>query len=184
MEQRKSYNDFEFCHRYNEGRVQYFRSTGDPVFFEDDDFQRYRGVTANITKEKEAELASKLSEERFRDFTLSAVDRFWETDENHKYVYLSPPTSRFKAMPENLIGKTLWDSLIGRADPDMLEELKSETAKCETFHDLHISWRGLDGDMRHAQFNGIATFDDDGKFSGYRGTTINIIFPVERLNSV
>jgi len=130
-------------------------------------------MRTDITEQKEVETAHRKSEERFRDFALSAVDRFWETDENHKYTYLSPPTSRFKGSPENFIGKTLWESLIGRTEPEILKNLKNVTEKCETFHGVHASWLGMDGEMRYAQFNGIAIFDDDENFKGYRGTTID-----------
>lgn len=127
----------------------------------------------DITEHKKSEEHLQISEKRFRDFTLSAVDRFWETDKNHKYVYYSPSTSRFKAQPESLLGKVLWGSLEGRVEPESLDAMRAVTDRCESFNGLAASWIGSDGDRRYARFNGVAIYDDDGNFEGYRGTTID-----------
>ena len=107
MDREESFTNFEFSSHPKNGKIQYFRSAGRPFYAEDGEFLGYRGATTNITEQKVAETSLRLSEDRFRDFTLSAVDRFWETDKDHKYVYISPSTSRFQTFNYGPIVKFL-----------------------------------------------------------------------------
>ena len=45
------------------------------------------GQVQDITQRKRTEDALRASEQRFRDFAAASADRFWETDEKHRFTY-------------------------------------------------------------------------------------------------
>ena len=54
--------------------------------------------------------ALKKSETRFRDFALASSDWFWETDEKHRFTYLSENVVKLAARPEEYLGKTRFEN--------------------------------------------------------------------------
>tara|TARA_B100000315_G_scaffold258176_1_gene309395 strand:- start:3304 stop:5820 length:2517 start_codon:yes stop_codon:yes gene_type:complete len=119
------------------------------------------------------------SEERFRDFTEAAADRFWETDENHIMTFLSPPSGDLSGPVEEAIGKTQWDIEHRKVSAEIKAAMKALFDLHKPFHNHRYSWLNSKGKMRHVLESGTPVFDESGTFKGYRGTTIDETDEVE-----
>ncbi len=127
----------------------------------------------DITEQKEREREIRASEERFRDFTAAAADRFWETDENHLHTYMSPPTEGLPMPSETIIGKTAWDVETREVDPETKARIAALFDSQEPFHGEHFHWKSVRGHEIHVVMSGVPVLDRQGNFKGYRGVTIN-----------
>ena len=52
-----------------------------------------------ITERKRTEAALRASEQRFRDFAAAASDWFWETDAEHRFVWMSANVEALTGVP-------------------------------------------------------------------------------------
>ena len=127
-------------------------------------------VHTDITELKRVEQALRESEQRFRDFTETASDWWWETDANHRFTGVSDRHRRqLKLPPQNLLGRTRWDIVNG--DPAE-EPWRSHIADLEArraFRDFRFSYTVADGRLLHIRISGKPIFAADGTFLGYRG---------------
>jgi len=134
----------------------------------------------NISQRKEAELALAQSEQRFRDFTKSAADRYWETDVDHRFTYLSdaPPGSH-RIEAERFLGKTRWEiDQVQGSDIDWVRH-RSDLDGHRAFNDFRYSYVFEDGTVIYLRVSGVPVFAEDGGFQGYRGTVLDETETVE-----
>lgn len=131
-------------------------------------------VAISLRRHAEIEGALRVSEQRFRDFADSISDRFWETDEQHRFTWRLVPTERLRMWP-SIIGKTRFE--ISGGDPERdpfwskhLEDLNAH----RPFRDFRYSLRDPDGRLRFRSISGKPVYATNGKFLGYRGTSTDI----------
>lgn len=118
-----------------------------------------------------AQEALRDSEERFRDFTLSSADWYWEMGPDLKIAFAS---YKFYQLIEELNGSPQgqsFDKLGLKAETDhswnsLIKRLESHLA----FQNFEFSWMSRDGQKHFGRINGVPVFDLDGSFKGYRGT--------------
>ncbi|OSQ29527.1 ATP-binding protein [Thalassospira sp. MCCC 1A03138] len=118
-----------------------------------------------------AQEALRDSEERFRDFTLSSADWYWEMGPDLKIAFAS---YKFYQLIEELNGSPQgqsFDKLGLKAETDhswnsLVKRLESHLA----FQNFEFSWLARDGQKHFGRINGVPVFDLDGSFKGYRGT--------------
>ena len=145
--------------------------------------QAIQNTVFDITELKRAERALLQSEERPTDFSEAASDWFWETDSEHRFSVLS---ERFKSITgmgrSTFLGKRRFE--IAPLQPDKntwikhLEDLRHRRPLRDFTY-----WTGDDDSGgRWFRINGVPVFDDAGRFSGYRGTGIDVTEEVEREN--
>jgi PAS domain S-box-containing protein len=135
----------------------------------------FRALAAQLRRLEQRGWALARSEGRFRDFALVSSDWFWETDENHRFTYLSESLRAFGGDPTTGIGRSRMELAI---------DLSSEAAKWqdhldrlnrhEPFRDFVYSRRVDDGTERIRSISGTPFFDPGGRFLGYRGTARDI----------
>ena len=131
-------------------------------------------VAIALQRREEVERALRTSEQRFRDFADSISDRFWETDENHRFTWRLEPSERLRLWPA-IIGKTRFD--LAEVDPTKdplwqkhLDDLNAH----RPFRDFRYSLRDAEGRRRFRSISGKPIYDEGGKFLGYRGTSTDI----------
>ena len=66
----------------------------------------FRALVARSRALERCEAALRESEARCRDFALTSSDWFWETDEKHRFSYLSDHIRAFGQDPQTRIGRT------------------------------------------------------------------------------
>ena len=118
------------------------------------------------------ELARK-SEQRFRDFTESASDWYWETGPDHRFITHIVSDQQLKT-----IG-VLTDSRIGTVRWDFARDLEEEPEKWrqhiadldahKPFRDFTYKAASRDGSEVYIAASGKPLFDSEGRFLGYRG---------------
>ncbi len=133
--------------------------------------QKYIGIMRDITERKEVESTLVQSENRFRDFAESAADRFWETDKNHKYTYMSPPAGAMKRPVEDLIGELPWSVASRRHSSEHDQAIQAAFEAQKPFRNIRNIGTAADGGRRHLALNGVPYYDANGNFAGFRGST-------------
>ena len=124
----------------------------------------------------QAEQTLRDSDERFRDISTTASDRFWEMDENLRFTTFVEYTGS-KTLPvlEYLIGHTRWEA--AGADPDNDDTWRRHRADHlarRAYRDFQYSLTGENGIIRHLSISGNPVFDSTGAFKGYRGSATDI----------
>ncbi len=143
--------------------------------------RQYDKTRSEIQVRINAEAALRESESRLQDFTASASEWAWETDANHRFVYMSDRV--FDA-----IGLRASD-IIGKSRVELQSTLSTvdhqSWAKHMAMLDGHLPFRGftyaaeVNGKEVYIRANGVPFFDDDGTFAGYRGTGNNVTQEIE-----
>ena len=128
----------------------------------------------DTTDYKQAQAALTESEQRFRDFAQSAADRFWETDRNHRIIFTSAPRERYVMWGEGgMMGRLRWDMPVFEADKTQWADLRRDMEHHVPIRNFRCRAKDSSGAIRYLRINGVPTFDANGVFGGYRGTTVD-----------
>jgi PAS domain S-box-containing protein len=121
------------------------------------------------------------SEDRFRAYARTSSDWFWETDEHHRFTFLSEglQTLGFSTEPDRVIGHTRLelDADAGR-NAAKWEAHYTVLKRHEPFRGFVYTWRNP-GREGTASISGDPLFDVTGRFIGYRGTGRDITEQVQ-----
>jgi PAS domain S-box-containing protein len=111
------------------------------------------------------------SEARFRGYALTSSDWFWETDENHRFTYLSDGIAAFGDDRSIYIGHCRIEfAADGESDPAKWREHLAVLDRHEPFREFTYPRKIVDGCEAIASISGDPFFDRSGRFLGYRGT--------------
>jgi len=129
----------------------------------------------HVIARERAKEALRASEERLRDFAESGADRFWETDENLKYTFVSQPVGSLTNSVEYLLGKSPWEvgNLKLEQNQDNWQYLKETMAARQPFRNFRYTWTNNEGQKCFLRASGNPYFDSAAKFKGYRGITVD-----------
>ena len=137
-------------------------------------FVRSLGAQWDTTAEKDAEMALRESEARFRHMADSAPALIWMSDEEGRVTFANMHY-------EHMFGRPAADMLDGGwAEIVLPDDLERHT---ETFFDafhartgFHCETRVVDktGRVRWLRCEGVPRFDDAGRFLGYTGCNVDI----------
>lgn len=124
----------------------------------------------DVTGIKNAELALRESEEKFRALVESTSDWIWEVDHQGRYTYVSPRV-------ESLLGYRS-DELVGKSPLDLMPPDEAQRVGAQ-FKDLINQRQPIvdlenlnlckDGRLKTLETSGVPFFDEEGNFAGYRG---------------
>jgi PAS domain S-box-containing protein len=136
------------------------------------------GTILDITDRKRMEMALKDSEQRLRTIAQSASDWFWETDEDHRFSFLSSNIEdTFGVTGDAILGKTRIE-LVGKdqvgEDSEKWARHLIDLNEHQPFKDLVYVLAAADGSKKYIRINGIPVFDQEGNFKGYQGTGSDI----------
>ncbi|MBV9551951.1 MAG: PAS domain S-box protein [Alphaproteobacteria bacterium] len=121
-------------------------------------------------EQRSSELAR--SEDRFRAFARTSSDWFWETDEHHRFTFMSEGlrTQGFATEPSRVLAHTRLelDADAGQNAAKWVEHYTT-LEQHEPFRDFVYTWRNP-GREGTASISGEPLLDETGRFLGYRGT--------------
>jgi PAS domain S-box-containing protein len=133
---------------------------------------RFVGALMDVTAAKRSEDALRESEQRFRDFTESASDWYWETGPDHRFI---TETEQLATVPVREIGTLAWDYARDmEEEPEKWRVHLANLNAHKPFRDFRYRAASRDGSEVHLAASGKPLFDPQGRFLGYRGVTRQI----------
>jgi len=153
-----------------DGIVKFIHSVARPVFNASSNSPvEYVGTVMDVTKRKQAEKALRESEQRFRDFTESASDWYWETGPDHRFISVSDQLNPL-GMPTRQIGTKRGDLASDlEEEPEKWRRHMADLDVHKPFRDFRYRATSWDGSEVYIATSGKPLFDPQGRFLGYRG---------------
>jgi diguanylate cyclase (GGDEF)-like protein/PAS domain S-box-containing protein len=124
-----------------------------------------------ISQRQQIEAALRSSEERFRDFTESAGDFFWELDSQLRFTDVSERFHEITGLERLQVLDQPVIKILTRygLDPDVREAFAGHLERRQKLENMELNWRQAEAGRRILLFNGRPIFDHQGDFRGYRG---------------
>src|SRR2546421_565866 len=137
-------------------------------------------VRAEDLEHKGKELAKvaealKESEAQLLDYALTSSDWFWETDDAHRFIYVSDDIRALGLNPEEWIGRTHQEIACDSAgNPEKWRDYIATLEDHRTFRDFVYVCKLSPGGEQSVSVGGRPIFDALGHFRGYRGTARDV----------
>lgn len=120
------------------------------------------------------------SEARFRDIAESSSDWFWEMDANLRFSDFTGNLENIGGVSiEGMLGKTRAELIQPTDEPGKWRKHLDDLNNHRPFRNFQYESRSGNGDRLDVSISGKPVFDDDGVFSGYRGSGTNVTQQVE-----
>ena len=155
-------------------------------FYPKGDRSRVLAIARDATARRQAEDRLRESEQRFRDFTATASDWFWEMGPDMRFTTVSGRLRDYFGLDAALfVGKTRQEALallgapVERHQAAKWREHFGQLERREAFRDLRFAIRDGTGRIRHFEISGRPVFAPDGTFRGYRGVGSDITARVD-----
>ena len=114
------------------------------------------------------------SEARFRDFAESSADWFWETDPDHRFIWMSVQAESVIGRPVNtVIGQRCVEFAGGEYSTSLWQNHLDDLAARRAFRDFVFPAETARG-RRWVRASGVPVLAADGTFLGYRGSASDI----------
>jgi PAS domain S-box-containing protein len=161
--------------RRADGEYRWFLGRAQPLCDELGKIVKWYGVSTDIEDQKRAEDALRESEQRFRDYTESAFDWYWETGPDHRFINVSDQLSPL-GMPVRRIGLMRWELARDvEEEPEKWRRHMADLDAHKPFRDFRYrATNSIDGSEVYIATSGKPLFDPQGRFLGYRGVGSDI----------
>ncbi|MDE2455490.1 MAG: PAS domain S-box protein [Burkholderiales bacterium] len=131
-----------------------------------------RALHEDIVERMRIERALRASEQRFRNFSDSSADWFWETDAALRFSFLSQNFAEVVGIDPAAVLGSRRAELLARLPPDAAPGAAEHLAALEQrlpFRDFEYRTVDDRGETRWVSVSGLPYEDEDGRFAGYRG---------------
>lgn len=127
------------------------------------------GIGRNITLRREAELALRESEERFRSLTELSSDWYWELGPDLTIIEFEDTKEKSGYQRDQVLGKTLQHLPGIETLSESWLQYETRVSAREPFRDLELRSISAEGKVRYLSLAGLPAFTKTGEFRGYRG---------------
>ncbi len=171
---REPFRDIRYNIETQSGATLHLSMSAQPKYDANGSFAGYIGWTRDVTREINAEIQLRESENRLRDFSEAASDWEWEADEELRYTFVSERANDVTNFDHaKIIGKKMSISGGGVSETEW-EAFRSNVYARAPFSNFRSSTVNDAGEEMWIERSAKPVFDKDGKFKGYRGTARNI----------
>jgi PAS domain S-box-containing protein len=164
--------------RRADGEYRWFLSRAQPLRDDLGNIVKWYGADTDVEDQKRAEDALRESEQRFRDFTESASDWYWETGPDHRFIahlVSEQLLDKIGVLPTSRIGMLRWDFARDlEEEPEKWRIHMATLDAHEPFRDFRYKAASRDGSEVYIAASGKPVFDSEGRFLGYRGVARQI----------
>ena len=158
-----------------DGEYRRFLSRAQPVCDELGKIIKWYGADIDIEDQKRAEDALRESEQRFRDYTESGSDWYWETGPDHRFITVAGEPSTIGRIPRYPIGLARWDFALDlEEEPEKWRRYVADLDAHKPFRDFRYRVKRTDGSEGYISVSGKPVFDPQGRFLGYRGVSSDL----------
>ncbi len=127
-------------------------------------------LTKSLQEQQHAREALQKSEQRFRSLIETTSDWVWEVNRDGVYTYASPKVQELLGYESNeVIGKTPFDFMPLEERERVAEMFRGLRASPQSFRGMENTNLHKNGRRVVLDTSGVPIFDEEGKFSGYRG---------------
>ena len=132
------------------------------------------GTITDVSGLKEAEAALRKSEARFRDLTELSSDWYWEQDAEFRFTEVSSNARNVGLDTDQNIGKARWDMKGVRMTEEERQAHKDTLMAQQPFQNFVYQIDDVSGNPHTISISGRPIFDEEGRFTGYRGTGTDV----------
>ena len=162
----------EYRYRHRDGHYLWLQTVIAPVRDDHGAIRHFQASTRNVTQRRNAEERLRRSEERFRALTEISSDWYWETDDHHRFSFLSlQQTVLTKQNRAEILGRTRWQLFPDSLTPEEWREHRQTLEAHRPFQGLVIRMfkAGHTQPIGYFSVSGRPVFGGDAVFLGYRG---------------
>jgi len=138
-------------------------------------------VVSDISDQRAAETALRVSEARFRDLVTLSSDLYWEQDAQFRFTHFDGPELLVTRLPvARIVGCTRWQlEEISNVTTEQWLAHRATLERHEPFRDFVYRITDIDGNRRWFSVSGNPRFDESGNFIGYHGVTSDVTLRIE-----
>jgi diguanylate cyclase (GGDEF)-like protein/PAS domain S-box-containing protein len=134
-----------------------------------------RRLIDDVIARKRTEVALQQSEHRFRQLVAMSSDWYWEQDRDLRFTMITGGfAGKAGVSVERVLGKTRWEYVPALHESEIGLAHIAQVRAHEAFHNFEYQALDDNGETRWFCVNGQPVFDEEGRFTGYRGTGSDI----------
>ena len=173
LKDRVPYN-VEYRLQTKQGEYCWFNARGQAIWNKAGKAVRMAGSITDISDRKEAEVALRQSEQRFRNMADNAPMMVWVTDENACCTFVSQSWCKFTGQTKETALGLGWLKAVHPDDLDRAEAIFLRANESQEAFEIDYRVRRHDGKYRWAIDAAQPWIGSDGQFKGYIGSVIDI----------
>ena len=149
--------------------------TATPQYDGEGRFTSTLGIFRDITQRKLAETRLRESEQRLHEIVDITNDWIWEINAEWKYSFVSQRVFDILGyLPEEMIGKSPFDFLLPEDAARVKEGVRNFVHQFKPLNAIVNRAKHKNGNVVYLETSGIAVFDEQGVYQGYRGADRDI----------
>jgi PAS domain S-box-containing protein len=170
----KSFYEVEYRIRGADGNYRYFQGKSVPMLTADGNIREWMGTCTDIHDRKQAEIALKESEERYRALIEASSQIVWTSPADGIPIDDNPAWRELTGQTWEELKIWGWLEVIHPSDRQFMVETTQTAAKTGTPYQAEFRVRRHDGEYRHMLTRGVPLLAADGSVRQWIGTCSDI----------
>jgi PAS domain S-box-containing protein len=115
------------------------------------------------------------NEKRLQDLVEASSDVIWETDAEGRNIYISDRYAEItQQRAADIMGQRIWETSMASGPQTGWEEVERAVTAREPYRNLLVADQLNNGSVAYWSASGNPTYDEDGTFTGYHGTSLDV----------